>query len=46
MVVKAKSLEEAVAMAKDCPILKMNGNIEVRAIVPMEAWSTMVEDMP
>ena len=37
MVVKANSLEEAVTMAKDCPILKMNGNVEVRPIIPMEA---------
>ena len=37
MVVKANSLEEAVLMAKDCPILKMNGNVEVRPIIPMEA---------
>ena len=30
IVVKASSLEEAVEMAKGCPILKMGGNVEVR----------------
>jgi len=37
MVVKANSLEEAVTLAKNCPILKMNGTVEVRTILPMEA---------
>ena len=36
MVVKANSLEEATTMAKDCPILKMGGTVEVRSIIPME----------
>ncbi|MFK7813103.1 MAG: YciI family protein [Maribacter sp.] len=36
MVVKANSLEEAITMAKDCPILKMGGTVEVRTITPME----------
>lgn len=36
MVVKAHSLEEATEMAKGCPILQMGGNVEVRAIMPME----------
>ncbi|MBV6646810.1 MAG: hypothetical protein KI790_15235 [Cyclobacteriaceae bacterium] len=36
MVVKANSLEEASELAKDCPILKMGGTIEVRTITPME----------
>ncbi|MFK7813991.1 MAG: YciI family protein [Maribacter sp.] len=35
MIVKANSLDEATEMAKDCPILKMGGTIEVRNIVPM-----------
>ncbi len=35
MVVKANSLEEAVEIAKDCPILKMGGSVEVRSIIPM-----------
>lgn len=37
MVVKANSLEEAVTLAKNCPILQMNGSVEVRSIVPMES---------
>ena len=35
MIVKANSLDEAVEMAKDSPILKMGGTVEVRSIVPM-----------
>ncbi len=35
MIVKANSLEEAVIMAKDSPILKMGGSVEVRNIIPM-----------
>lgn len=37
MVVKANSLEEASQMAKDCPILKMGGTVEIRTINPMES---------
>src|SRR4051812_21718946 len=33
--VKAESLEEAAEMAKNCPILEMGGNVEVREINPM-----------
>ncbi len=36
MVVRANSLEEATTMAKDCPILKMGGTVEIRNIIPME----------
>ena len=36
MVVKANSLEEATTMAKDCPIIKMGGTVEIRSIMPME----------
>lgn len=36
MIVKANSIEEAVEMAKDSPILKMGGSVEVRNIIPME----------
>ncbi len=36
MVVTSNSIEEAVEMAKDCPILKMGGTVEVRSIIPME----------
>ncbi|MFK7968851.1 MAG: YciI family protein [Bacteroidia bacterium] len=35
MIVKANSLDEAVEMAKDSPILKMGGSVEVRSITPM-----------
>lgn len=35
MIVKANSLDEAVEMAKDSPILKMGGTVEVRSIMPM-----------
>ena len=34
-IVKADSLEEATAISKDCPILMVGGNVEVRAIIPM-----------
>ncbi|MEM8847434.1 MAG: YciI family protein [Bacteroidota bacterium] len=37
MVIKANSMEEAVSIAKECPILKINGTVEVRSIVPMES---------
>ncbi|MFY0602035.1 MAG: hypothetical protein JXR03_20340 [Cyclobacteriaceae bacterium] len=36
MIVKANSLGEAVEMAKDSPILKMGGTVEVRNIIPMQ----------
>ena len=36
MIVKANSLDEAVEMAKESPILKMGGSVEVRSITPME----------
>jgi hypothetical protein len=32
-IVKAATIDEAVELAKGCPILKMGGNVEVRAIV-------------
>lgn len=35
MVVHAHSLEEAVELAKACPILDMGGSVEVRSIIPM-----------
>jgi hypothetical protein len=35
MIVKAKNLEEATEMAKDSPILKMGGTVEIRDIRPM-----------
>lgn len=35
MIVRANTLDEAVEMAKGCPILGMGGMVEVRAIQPM-----------
>lgn len=35
MIVRAQSIEEAVEMAKNCPILSMGGSVEVRVIQPM-----------
>jgi hypothetical protein len=35
IVVRAESLEEAAEFAKDCPILALGGNVEVRTIIPM-----------
>ena len=35
-IIKAESLEEAAEIAKGCPILQMDGNVEVRAIINME----------
>ena len=35
MIVKANAMDEAVEMAKNCPILLMGGTVEVRSIQPM-----------
>ena len=35
MIVKAKNLDDAIEMAKGCPILSMGGTVEVRDIIPM-----------
>jgi hypothetical protein len=35
MIVRANSMNEAVEIAKECPILFMGGNVEVRNISPM-----------
>jgi hypothetical protein len=35
MIVQANSMEEAVEMASNCPILAMGGTVEVRSIQPM-----------
>ena len=35
-IIKAGSLEEAAEISKGCPILFINGSVEVRAIVPMD----------
>jgi len=34
-IVKAESYEAAVELAKDCPILTVGGNVEVREIKPL-----------
>jgi hypothetical protein len=36
-IVKTSSLDEAVELAKGCPIFKAGGNVEVRAIASSEA---------
>jgi hypothetical protein len=33
IVVKTTDIDEAIALAKDCPIIKIGGNVEVRAVV-------------
>jgi hypothetical protein len=35
-VVKTDSLEEAIELAKGCPVLIMGGNVEVRGIIEMD----------
>ncbi|MES2515123.1 MAG: hypothetical protein V4580_13310 [Bacteroidota bacterium] len=35
MVVKANSMDDALEMAKGCPILSMGGSLEIRDIIPM-----------
>lgn len=35
MVIKAKGIDEAVGVGKECPILNMGGTVEVREILPM-----------
>jgi len=35
IIVKADSLDEAIELSKDCPILHVGGNVEVRAIARM-----------
>jgi hypothetical protein len=34
-IIKADSYDEAVELSKGCPIIKFNGNVEVREILPM-----------
>ncbi|MBW4888295.1 transcription initiation protein [Mucilaginibacter sp. HMF5004] len=34
IVVRTETIEEAVEFAKGCPVLKMNGSVEVRSIIP------------
>jgi hypothetical protein len=37
LIIKADSLDKAAALAKDCPHIANEGNIEVREIAPMPA---------
>ena len=36
IVIRATSLDEAAEMSKECPILQVNGSVEVRCLIPME----------
>ena len=36
LIVKTRSLEEAVEIAKSCPSLSYGGNVEVRSVMPIE----------
>ncbi len=36
IIVRAESLDEAAELSKGCPMFEMGGNVEVRAIVPMD----------
>ena len=36
LIVKAKNIDEAVELSKDCPIFEENGKVEVRPIQKME----------
>jgi hypothetical protein len=36
IIIRASSLDEAAKLSKSCPILSIGGNVEIRAIVPMD----------
>ncbi len=36
LVLKADSMEDAIAFARGCPILSMGGTVEIRNIIPMQ----------
>ena len=36
IMIRAESLDEAAEISKGCPILTIGGNVEVRALFPME----------
>jgi hypothetical protein len=36
IIIRADSLDEAAELSTACPILNMGGNVEVRALVPMD----------
>ena len=37
IIVRAASIDEATVLAKGCPIMLIGGNVEVRAVVPMDS---------
>jgi hypothetical protein len=37
MVLKAAGLQEAADLAKDCPVLPMEGSVEVRSMIPLKS---------
>ena len=36
IIVKAATIDEAIELAKDCPIIKIGGNVEVRGVVTQD----------
>ena len=42
IIVKAASLEEATALSEGCPIFWVNGNVEIREIVPMNNVNSLL----
>ncbi len=36
IIIRAESIDEAAELSKDCPILLMNGSVEVRCLIHME----------
>ncbi len=36
IIIRADSLKEAAELSKGCPILHVDGNVEIRALVPMD----------
>ncbi len=36
IIIRANSIDEAAELSKDCPILSIGGNVEVRTLVPMD----------
>ncbi len=36
IIIKANDLDEAAEISKTCPILQVEGNVEIRAIIPMD----------
>ena len=36
IIIRSESLDEAAEISKDCPILKVGGNVEIRTVIPMD----------